>query len=359
MPEFTVEELARRVGGHARGSCGRLVRGVAPLDSAGPHELSLVANRRYLRYVGETRAAAVLVAEDLAARLPAGVTCVVVADPHRTLGEVIDLLYPPASPRPGIHPTAIVEAGVELEQEVSIGPYAVVERGARLGSRVRVGPHSVIGAGSEVGADTVIHPHVTLYAGVVLGERCIIHSGARLGSDGFGYAYVEGTHRKIPQVGGCRLGDDVEIGANTTIDRGSIGDTLVGQGSKIDNLVQLGHNVRVGRNVIMVSQVGVAGSTLVEDGAVLAGQAGIGGHLRIGRGARVGAQAGVMGDVEPGATVSGYPARPHREALRAQAALFRLPALLSRLGKLERALRGDAQRSVTSEDTPEEPSSNR
>jgi UDP-3-O-[3-hydroxymyristoyl] glucosamine N-acyltransferase len=171
--------------------------------------------------------------------------------------------------------------------------------------------------------------------------RCTIQSGARIGCDGFGYAFVDGEHRSVPQVGGCVLGDDVDVGANTTIDRGSIGDTVIGRGSKLDNLIQIGHNVRIGERAILIAQVGVAGSCQVGDGAVLGGQVGVAGHLNIGAGARVGAQAGIIGDVPPGETVSGYPARPHREALRAQAALFKLPDTLQKIRELERKLAGD------------------
>jgi UDP-3-O-[3-hydroxymyristoyl] glucosamine N-acyltransferase len=337
MPDFSVAELAGRVGGEVSGDGTRRIRGVATLESAGPADLSLVANRKYLPYVAATRAAAVLVAQALEDRLPAELTRIRVRDPHVALGEAIRLLHPPTRHPTGIHPTAVVEDDVELGAEVSVGPFAVIEAGAVLGDRVRIGPHSVVGAGSRLGVDTLLHPHVTLYPGTVLGERCIVHSGARLGSDGFGYAWTGTEHRKVPQVGGCRLGDDVEIGANTTIDRGSIGDTRVGQGTKIDNLVQLGHNVRVGERAILISQVGIAGSTTVGDGAVLGGQVGVGGHLEIGAGARVGAQAGVTGDVPAGETVSGYPARPHRLALRAQAVTLRLPEILRRLRRLERA----------------------
>jgi UDP-3-O-[3-hydroxymyristoyl] glucosamine N-acyltransferase len=187
-----------------------------------------------------------------------------------------------------------------------------------------------------VGAGTVLHPHVTLYDGTVVGERCVVHSGARLGADGFGFVPDASGLRKVPQVGGCRIGDDVEVGANTTIDRGSIGDTVVGDGTKIDNLVQVGHNCRLGRHVVVVSQVGISGSTRVGDGAVLGGQAGVQGHIEIGAGARIGAQAGVTASVPAGATVSGYPARPHREALRVQAAVFGLPKLVERLRALEK-----------------------
>jgi UDP-3-O-[3-hydroxymyristoyl] glucosamine N-acyltransferase len=347
MPDFSVAELAERTNGEAVGDLSTRIRAVATLEAAGSDELSIVANRKYLPYVADTRAGAVLASRELADSLPATLTRIVVADPHLALSRVLALLYPPKAHAPGIHPTAIIGERVALGSDVSIGPYAVVEEGSAIGDRVRIGPHSVIGEDSRIGADTVVHPHVTLYAGVIVGERCILHSGARLGSDGFGYVWSGGKHEKVPQVGGCRIGDDVEIGANTAIDRGSIGETWVGQGTKIDNLVHLAHNVRIGQHAILVAQVGIAGSSSVGDGAVLGGQAGVGGHIAVGAGARVGGQAGVIGDIPPGETVSGYPARPHREAMRAQGALFRLPLLVRRIQRLERALSG---RPVQSED---------
>jgi UDP-3-O-[3-hydroxymyristoyl] glucosamine N-acyltransferase len=338
MSVFSVGEIAERVGGEVRGEVSTVIGGAAALDAAGPTDLSLVANRKYLSYVADTGAAAVLVSPQLADAIPEGLTTIVVADVHAALGQVLALLYPPRSYRPGVHATAVVGVDVALGEGASVAAYAVIEQGSVIGERVRIGPHTVVGEGCRVGADTVLHPHVTLYPGVVLGERCIIHSGARLGSDGFGYAWTDGRHRKVPQVGGCRVDDDVEIGANTTVDRGSIGDTRIGQGTKIDNLVHLAHNVSVGKHAIVVAQVGIAGSSSIGDGAVLGGQAGIGGHLEVGAGARVGGQAGVIGDVAPGETVSGYPARPHREAMRAQGALFRLPLLVRKVQRLERAL---------------------
>jgi UDP-3-O-[3-hydroxymyristoyl] glucosamine N-acyltransferase len=192
----------------------------------------------------------------------------------------------------------------------------------------------VIGAGAVVGDDCHLHAGVTLYPGTRLGDRVRVHAGARLGSDGFGYVFRDGAHEKIPHVGRCIVESDVEIGANTTIDRGSIDDTVIGAGTKIDNLVHVAHNVRIGRLCLLMAQVGIAGSVHVEDGAILAGQAGISGHLTIGGGARIAAQAGVFGSVPAGETWSGYPARPHREALRAQAALFKLPSLIRELERL-------------------------
>jgi UDP-3-O-[3-hydroxymyristoyl] glucosamine N-acyltransferase len=337
VAELSVSEIAERVGGAVAGDPSVRVGAVAPLAEAGPGDLSLVANARYLPYVQSSRAAAVLVTHDLADQIDVPVAQVRVKDAHAALAVLLPLLYPDLPRTGAVHPSAVVEDGAALGADVSIGAYAVIGKGSVIGDRVRVGPHSVVGEGCVVGADTEIAAHVTLYRGVRLGERCIVHSGARIGADGFGYVFMDGGHRKVPQVGGCRIHDDVEIGANTTIDRGSIGDTVVGRGTKIDNLVHLGHNVRVGEHVIIIAQVGVSGSTTIGDGAIVAGQAGVGGHLSIGARARVGAQAGVTADVAPGETVSGYPARPHREALRAQAALFRLPELLRRVKEIEKA----------------------
>jgi UDP-3-O-[3-hydroxymyristoyl] glucosamine N-acyltransferase len=191
-----------------------------------------------------------------------------------------------------------------------------------------------VGPGVEIGERCQLYPSVTLYAGAALGKRVIVHAGARIGSDGFGYVQRDGQHLKIPHVGRCVVEDDVEIGANTTIDRGSIDDTVIGAGTKIDNLVQIAHNVRIGRLCLIMAQVGIAGSVRVEDGAMLLGQVGVSGHHTIGKGARLAAQAGVFGDIPAGETWSGYPARPHKEALRAQAALFKLPRLLRRIERL-------------------------
>lgn len=343
MAELSVEEIARAVGGRLEGDGSASIRGVAPLQSAGPDQLSFVANTRYLGYLQATRAGAVLVSEEHSESVPREVARVLVDDPHQALYRVLPLLYPERQPEPGVHPTAVVDAAATVAPDASVGPYAVIGAGARIGPRARIGSHAVVGEDAEIGDDSILHPHVTVYRGVRMGSRCVIHSGTRLGRDGFGYVWAEGGHRKIPQVGGCVLGDDVEIGANCNIDRGSIGDTVVGSGTKIDAMVHLGHNVTVGQHAILVAQVGVSGSTAIGDGAVLGGQVGVGGHLTIGAGARVGAQAGVTAAIPAGETYSGYPARPHREALRAQGAVFRLPRLMERVRRLEKAIFGDGR----------------
>ena len=334
-----LSELQERVGGRRHGDADPDIRGVASLDRAGESDLSFVADPKYLRYLPATRAGALLVAAKLGDRLEGvAVPAIVVDDAHRALATVLGILYPEPAHEGGVHPTAVIAADATLGMDVRVEAYAVIGSGTRIGGRARVGAHTVVGAGCDIGEEAILHPHVTLYDRVSVGARSILHSGVRAGVDGFGYVHVEGKHRKVPQVGTCVIGADVEIGANTTIDRGSVGATEIGDGAKIDNLVHLGHKVRVGQHAIIVAQVGVAGSTQIGQYAVLGGQAGVGGHVQIGDGAQVAGQAGVFGDVPAGAVYSGYPARPHKEALRAQAALLRLPETLRKLRALERRL---------------------
>jgi UDP-3-O-[3-hydroxymyristoyl] glucosamine N-acyltransferase len=343
-PQLPVEEIASLVGGRLEGDPAILVSGVAPLDQSGPEELGFLAQRRYLRYLPETRARAVLVGEALAAEAQKIGARIVVGDAYAALPALLSLFYPQSEAKKGIHDTAILGRGVMLGEGVSVGPYAVLGDGVTVGDGARIGPHVVVGDRSIIGPGSVLHPHVVLYPGTQLGSDVILHAGVRLGVDGFGFVHLEGEHRKVPQVGACVVEDEVEIGANTCIDRGSIGRTVVGKGSKLDNLVHLGHNVQVGRGVLMAAMVGIAGSTRVGDGAVFGGQSGMVGHIEIGEGARIGAQAGVIGDIPPGETVSGYPARNNREFLRAMGLAFKLPDTLRRIVELEArigALEGD------------------
>jgi UDP-3-O-[3-hydroxymyristoyl] glucosamine N-acyltransferase len=333
-------EIAQLVDGALEGGADPELVGVAPLDRAGPTDLSFLAHPRYLAYVDASAAGALLMPPALATRAPAGRPRIIVKDVHGALARVLPRLYPALVPEPGIHRTAVLGRGVSIGDRVVVGPYAVVGEDARLGARVRIGAHAVVGAGCALDDDVVLHAHVTLYPGVRVGARSTLHAGVRAGVDGFGYVLVEGAHLKVPQVGGCVIGEDVEIGANSTIDRGSVGVTEIGDGVKIDNLVHIGHNVRIGAHCLVIAQVGIAGSTTVGRGVTLAGQAGIPGHVTIGDGATVGAQAGVFGDIPAGAVYSGYPARPHRESLRAQAAVARLPGLVRRIRALEQSLFG-------------------
>lgn len=317
------------------------ITGAAPLDRAGPEQLSFVAKARYIPYVEPSLAGLLLVTPDLADRVPEGRPRIVLADIHAGLARLLPELYPEPEVKADVHPTASVSDTAELEEGVALGPFAVVGPGSVVGAGSRIGAHTVIGRDCRLGRAVVLHPNVTLYDGVRVGDRSIVHAGVRLGVDGFGYAAVDGVARKIPQVGDCVIGADVEIGANSTIDRGSIGSTEIGDHVKIDNLVHVGHNVRIGAGSIIVAQVGIAGSARLGQGVTVGGQAGLGGHIEIGAGATIAGQAGVFGDVPPGETWSGYPARPHREALRARASVFRLPDALQRLRKLEQRIQED------------------
>jgi UDP-3-O-[3-hydroxymyristoyl] glucosamine N-acyltransferase len=331
-------EIAELVEGVLEGGADPELTGVAPLDRACQTDLTFLAHPRYLTYVPGTEAGAILVTDVLAERAPASLPRIVVGDVHRALAAVLPRFHPEPEAPPGVHPTAVIGRGTTLGEGVGVGPYVVLGEGVEIGPRARIGAHAVIGDGCVLGADVVLHPHVTLYRRVSVGARSILHAGVRVGVDGFGYVWVDGRHCKVPQVGRCVIGEDVEIGANTTIDRGSVGATEIAAGVKIDNLVHIGHNVRIGAHSVIVAQVGIAGSTTIGRGVTLAGQAGIPGHLTIGDGATIAAQAGVFGDVPAGATFSGYPARPHKESLRAQAQLARLPRLMQRLRALERSV---------------------
>jgi len=338
---LTTDEAAELVGGRLEGDPELVLEGVAPLAQAGPRELGLLAARRYLRDLSRTEAGALLVSEGLADEASgddAPRTRVVVDDAHEALPTLLERFHPPP-PRPtGVHRTAVLGHGVSLGRGVHVGPYAVLEAGVEVGDDVRIGAHCVVGEGSRIGGESVLHPHVVLYPGSRLGRRVVLHAGVRVGVDGYGYVQVDGTHRKVPQVGSCVIEDDVEIGANCTLDRGSIGRTVVGRGSKLDNLVHVGHNVELGPRCLLVAQVGIAGSSRLGEGVVCGGQSGVGGHVEVGDGARISARGGAVRDVEAGATVSGFPARDHRTFLRGTARLMRLPDLERRVRELERAV---------------------
>ncbi|MSR23120.1 MAG: UDP-3-O-(3-hydroxymyristoyl)glucosamine N-acyltransferase [Gemmatimonadetes bacterium] len=320
------------------------VRGVAPLGAAGPEQLGFLAHRRYLSHLGSCRAGALLISAEMASLLPPDSRPrLVVPNAHDALTTLLEAFHPEQRTEPEVHPTAVFGTGVRIGTDVRIGPYSVIESDVVVGDGVLIGAHVVVGTGSRIGRGSILHPHCVLYPGTVLGERVIVHSGARLGVDGFGYVFRDGAHQKIPQVGSCIIEDDVEIGANTTIDRGSIGETRVGAGAKLDNLVHLAHNVSVGPRAILTAQVGVAGSATIGAGVLAGGQAGFLGHVTVGDGAKVGAQSAVMKNVAPGETVQGSPARPQAEFLRTAAAQRLVPELMRRVRRLEGSAEDDSK----------------
>ncbi len=304
-----------------------LLEGVAPLQTARPNEVSFLDNRRYASALDQTSAGAVIVHPDMAARVPAGTVAIQTTAPYAAWARVAALFYPLPPVSPGIHPSAIVAEGARVDPSAEVGPLCVIEAGAEIGPRCRIGPCAVIGSGVIVGRDCRIGAHASLsYA--LLGARVYVYPGARIGQEGFGFASTEDGFLSIPQLGLVILEDDVEVGANTTIDRGSSRDTVIGAGSRLDNLVQIGHNVILGRGCVIVAQVGISGSTVLEDFVRVGGQAAMAGHLRIGQGAEIGAQAGVISDMVPGAKVLGSPAQPKRD-------FFRQIVMLRRMAKGE------------------------
>ena len=300
--------------------CDLLIEGIAPLQTAGPNEVSFLDNGRFASALKQTRAGAVILHPDMQALVPNATVPIVTADPYVGWAQVAALFHPAPPISPGIHPSAIVDKDAVVDPSAEVGPLCVIEAGAEIGPGCRIGPGAVIGTGVVIGRDCRIGAHASLsYA--LLGARVYVYPGARIGQEGFGFAPTKAGFLTAPQLGRVIIQDDVEVGANTTIDRGSTRDTVIGAGSRLDNLVQVGHNVVLGRCCVIVAQVGIAGSTVLEDFVQVGGQAGLDGHLKIGRGARIGAQAGVMADMPSGAEVLGSPAQPKRDFFRQVAAL--------------------------------------
>ncbi|HEY3323591.1 MAG TPA: UDP-3-O-(3-hydroxymyristoyl)glucosamine N-acyltransferase [Planctomycetota bacterium] len=337
---ITLGELAAKIGASlVRGEAALLMDGVANLSDAGARELAPFTNAKFAGELERTRAGAVLAFDEKSAgSLPAGTALLVAADPEMALISAINLLHPMAEETVGVDPRAVVEPGAELGADVHLGPFAIVRSGARIGAGSHIMAHSVIGRNCVIGANCRVYPNVVLYDNVKVGERVILHAGVILGADGFGYKFRQGKHVKVPQVGTVEIGNDVEIGANTCIDRGALGPTRIGDGTKIDNLVQIGHGVRIGRHCILCGQSALAGSCTMEDYAVIGGNVGIADHIVLGKGARVGAKSGVSRDVPPGGEVFGLPAEERKAAFRQLAALRQLPELLGRIRELEKQL---------------------
>jgi UDP-3-O-[3-hydroxymyristoyl] glucosamine N-acyltransferase len=322
---YRLAEIASAAGGSVASDHDRVFEGVAPLQTAGPEQISFLDNRRYAPLLDETRAGAVIVHPDMQSRVPGSAVAIVTAEPYTGWARVAKLFHPVPTASPGIHPPAVVYDGAIVDPSAEIGPLCVIEAGAEIGPGCRIGPSAVIGSGAVLGRDCRIGAHASV-SHALLGDRVYVYPGARIGQEGFGFAVTKSGFVTVPQLGRVILEDDVEVGANSTVDRGSAGDTVIGAGSRLDNLVQIGHNVVLGRCCIIVAQVGISGSTILGDFVQVGGQAAMAGHLQIGNGAQIGAQAGVISDVAAGAKMLGSPAQPSREFFRQVAVLKKLAA---------------------------------
>lgn len=328
---MTLGELARRLECPVEGDSGIEIHRVAKIETAGPGDVTFLANPKYAAALASTKASAVIAAN------ADGAPCAVIhsATPYLTFARAAQALSPERRPEPGVHPRAWVDAGAVVDPTASIGPFAAIGAGVRIGARTIVHPHAAIGADSVIGADCLIHANVSIRERCTLGARVIVQNGAVIGSDGYGFAQrPDGSHEKIPQTAPVVIEDDVEIGANTTIDRPAAGETRIKAGTKIDNLVQIAHGVVLGRHVLLAAQVGIAGSTVIGDHVTFGGQVGVGGHLTIGDRVKAVGQSGITNSVAADGFVSGYPAIPNHEWRRSSAVFRKLPEMRRQLKNL-------------------------
>jgi UDP-3-O-[3-hydroxymyristoyl] glucosamine N-acyltransferase len=319
----TVGEIARIIEGEVVGDPSTIITGVRGIREAKDGDITFVANSRYVHLIAQTRASAIITSKEVSG---ADKPIIRADNPSLAFAKVVSLASPGDARHPrGIHPTAIIGKGVSLGKSAALGAYVVIEDEAIIGDRTIIYPGCFIGYNSSIGSDCLIYPNVSVREKVSIGNRVIIHSGTAIGSDGFGFIQVDGAHQKIPQSGTVQIEDDVEIGANVTIDRARFDKTVIGKGTKIDNLVQIAHNVIIGENSLIVAQAGISGSTVIGSNVTLAGQAGLVGHINVGDGAIVAAQAGVTKSVPANTVVSGYPARAHSQAKKVNACVQKLP----------------------------------
>ena len=329
-------ELAARLECRLEGDGDLDIVRVAGIHDAGPGDLTFLANPKYESALAATRASAVILRDEVAA---APCSILRSRDPYLAFARAVGLFAPAARPQSGVHALAAIAADAVIGPDVSIGPFVAIGEGASIGDRTIVYPNVTIGPHARIGNDCVIHSNVAIRERVTIGNRVILQNGVVIGGDGYGFVRRgDGTHEKIPQVATVVIEDDVELGANTTVDRPAVGETRIKAGAKIDNLVQVGHGVTVGRNVLMAAQVGIAGSTEIEDDVMFGGQVGVGGHLTIGRGAIAVGQSGITNSLDPGVMVAGYPAIDSREWRKASVVFKRLPELKRRIEALEARL---------------------
>ena len=335
MAQFTLEEIARRIEGELHGDGSIRIHGAAKIDAAQPGEITFLANPRYKEFLRTTRASAIIVDRKIKTDIP--LPHIVVDDAYFRFLQIFLEFHPPREVlEPGIHPTAVIHPEAKIGKDVRIGAHVVIGRDCVVGDRTRILPNCVLMDGVKVGSDCLLYPLVSVREDCEIGNRVIIHNGAVIGSDGFGFAPHEGVYHKIPQVGRVVIEDDVEIGANCTIDRATMGETRIRRGAKLDNLVHIAHNVEVGEWTVMAAQAGISGSTKIGHHVMVGGQVGTVGHISIGNYVQIGAQSGVSKSIPDGEIVFGYPARPIMRTKRIEAVVNQLPELLKRVKELER-----------------------
>ncbi|MBC8206304.1 MAG: UDP-3-O-(3-hydroxymyristoyl)glucosamine N-acyltransferase [Kiritimatiellales bacterium] len=332
-------ELVEKIGGTLEGDGNIEIQGVAGIREAASSQISFMSNPKYASQAAATQAGVVIVSEDWTGECPAAL--IRTQNPDAAFAQAATLFYTPVpAPEPGVHPSAVVADDAELGEGVCIGPLCVIEPGVKIGAQSVISAQCYIGRQVTIGTDSFLYPHVSVRESVIIGDRTIIHNGTVVGSDGFGYSVdSDGVRTKIPQIGSVKIGNDVEIGANVTIDRARFGQTTIGNGTKIDNLVQIAHNVTIGENAVIIAQVALAGSCSIGDRTIIAGHAGVAGHIKVGNDVVIAAKTGVTKDVEPGQCVMGMPAVSESQYKRSLASVALLPKLKKRLAALEKEVR--------------------
>ena len=335
--QFTAQQIAAMVGGTIVGNPEAAVSTVAKIEEGTPGAISFLANPKYTHYIYETQSSIVLVRNDFEPEQPVSATLIKVADPYATVAQLLQMVAQMTEPvYTGVEQPSFVSEGVDLPEGTYVGAFAYIGKNVSLGKNVKIYPQAYIGENVTIGDNTVVKPGVKIYHGCRVGANCILHAGVVIGADGFGFAPVDGQYNKIPQIGNVVIEDNVELGANTCVDRATMGSTIIRKGVKLDNLIQVAHNCEIGENTVMASQVGVAGSTKIGARCMIAGQVGFAGHIHVGDDTQIGAQSGIPNNVEPGRRIMGYPAIDAREWARQAVYIKKLPELYKRVDKLEK-----------------------
>jgi len=338
--KITVSDIADKIGAKLIGGSSVEIEDISPIQNSHKGHISFISNKKYTKYLTTTKASAVIIGMDIDVEAIKGKTLLQVKNPYFAFSKVVKLLYPDKLLiEEGIHSSAVIGEKTDLGTDVSLGAHVVVGRGCAIGDRTALMPGVVVGDGAKIGADCKIYSNVSIRENVIIKNRVIIHNGTVIGSDGFGFAFEEGKYHKIPQIGTVVIEDDVEIGANTSIDRAALGQTVIARGTKIDNLIQIAHNCKIGEDCVVASQAGISGSTVIGNRVQIGGQAGFVGHISIGDGAIIAAQSGVTKSVENGKYIYGTPAEDYKKAFRIQAALRRLPELLKEIVRIKKRIK--------------------